>query len=82
MDSSDVSQAIHLADQLSDGYPESSSLKSQVEEYTYMGSVGENYSLAMRLIPMTYRVWQSPATIYDSMIFVPTTTPTVILPSE
>lgn len=47
-----------------------------------MGSVGENYSLAMRLIPMTYRVWQSPATIYDSMIFVPTTTPTVILPSE
>lgn len=62
--------------------PEDSALKSQVEEYTYMGSIGETYSLAMRLIPMTYRVWQSPATIYDSMIFVPITTPTVILPSE
>lgn len=62
--------------------PENSDLKSQVKEYNYMGSIGETYSLAMRLIPMTYRVWQSPATIYDSMIFVPTTTPTVILPSE
>ena len=62
--------------------PEESTLKSQVEDYIYMGSIGETYSLAMCLIPMTYRVWQSPATIYDSMIFVPTTTPTVILPSE
>lgn len=62
--------------------PESSSLKPQVVEYTYMGSIGETYSLAMRLIPMTYRVWQSPATIYDSMIFVPITTPTAILSSE
>ena len=62
--------------------PEESTLKSQVEDYTYMGSIGETYSLAMRLIPMTYRVWQSPDTIYDSMIFVPAITPTVILPAE
>lgn len=62
--------------------PEGSSLKSQVEEYTYMGAIGETYSFAMRLIPLTYRVWQSPAMIYDSMISVPITTPTVILPSK
>ena len=43
-----------------------------------MGSVGEGYSALMSLLPMSYRVWRSPAELYDGMILVPRATPTDI----
>ena len=47
--------------------------------YTYMGNLGEGYSLLMRLLPPSYRIFQPPATLYDSMIFVAQAHPTKIL---
>jgi erythromycin esterase len=35
-----------------------------------MGSVGEGYSPLMAIMPMAYRVWDSPTELYDGMIFV------------
>ena len=44
-----------------------------------MGSLGEGYNpLVMRILPASYRVWRSPATIYDAMIFVADAHPTEI----
>lgn len=54
-------------------------LKEQVGAYTWMGSLGEGYNaLFMNFFPMSYRVWRSPATIYDAMIFVANAHPTEI----
>ena len=58
--------------------PDSSVLKKQVTDYCWMGSVGEGYSALMSLLPMSYRVWRSPAELYDGMILVPRATPTEI----
>lgn len=56
-----------------------STLKEQVEAYTWMGSLGEGYNaLSMSFLPMSYRVWRSPATVYDAMIFVADAHPTEI----
>ena len=33
----------------------------------------------MRLLPQSYRIFQPPATLYDSMIFVLEASPTTIL---
>ena len=50
---------------------EESELKTQVTDYSYMGSLGEFYSpLFMNLMPLSYRVWRSPAELFDGMIFV------------
>lgn len=49
--------------------PENSELGRQASEYTYMGTLGESYSIIMRLLPPSYRMFQPPAVIYDSMIF-------------
>lgn len=64
--------------------PEDAALREQVGAYTWMGSLGEGYdALFMRLFPMSYRVWRSPATVYDAMIFVTDAHPTKIkAPSE
>ena len=43
-----------------------------------MGSVPEAYSFIMRLLPPSYRIFQEPATLYDSMILVTNATPTKI----
>ena len=58
--------------------PESSELKKQTTEYTWMGSVGEGYSFLYNLLPVTYRVWRSPAETFDSMIYVTEAHPTRI----
>ena len=58
--------------------PDSSALKQQAADYCWMGSVGEGYSPLMSLLPMSYRVWRSPAELYDGMIFVTRATPTDI----
>lgn len=58
--------------------PENSELGRQIYEYTYMGTLGESYSIIMRLLPPSYRMFQPPAQLYDSMIFVTEATPTKI----
>ena len=59
--------------------PDSSPLKQQTTDYTWMGSVGEGYSPLMAILPMTYRVWVSPATLYNAMIFVTNAHPTALV---
>ena len=55
--------------------PEASALKPDVIGYCYMGNFGENQMtllnrIIMRAFPYTYRIWGSPASMYDGMIFV------------
>ncbi len=55
--------------------PEDSALNPQITDYCYMGNLGENQmnflgKAIMRAVPYTYRVWRSPSTTYDGMIFV------------
>ena len=59
--------------------PENSELGRQASEYAYMGTLGESYSIIMRLLPPSYRMFQPPAELYDSMIFVTDANPTKIL---
>ena len=47
-----------------------SARKGVIFEYTYMRNQGEHYSMMMRLLPPSYRMFQPPAVLYDSMIFV------------
>ena len=53
-----------------------SPLKRQTTDYTWMGSVGDGYTPLMAIMPMTYRVWVSPATLYDGVILVSDAQPT------
>lgn len=63
--------------------PPDSSLRAQVDDYTWMGSLGEGYTpIIMSLLPRSYRVWRSPATLYDAMIFVTYAHPTEIRSSD
>lgn len=48
-------------------------------DYVYQGNLGEGYVWHMRLLPPSYRLFQPPATLYDSMIFVSEATPIQIL---
>ena len=43
------------------------------------GTLGESYSIIMRLLPPSYRMFQTSAVLYDSMIFVTDANPTKIL---
>ena len=36
----------------------------------WMGRLGEMYSTLYRILPRGYRVWASPAELYDAMIYV------------
>lgn len=61
--------------------PEESVLKSEVTGYCFMGNFGENQltwlnRIIMRVFPYTYRIWGSPASMYDGMIFVTEAHPT------
>ena len=58
--------------------PENTKLYDLITNYIYMGNLGEGYSLIMRILPPSYRMFQPPATLYDSMIFVSNATPTKI----
>lgn len=63
--------------------PEESQLKDEVNGYCYMGNLGENQITllnrsVMRMLPYTYRIWGSPASMYDGMIFVTDAHPTQI----
>lgn len=59
--------------------PKNSELAELISQYTYMGNLGESYSWFMRLIPPSYRIFQPPAVLYDSMIFVTDANPTKII---
>lgn len=60
--------------------PEDSALHGDISNYCRMGTLGDvPYDpLIMGLLPQSYRVWQSPAELYDGMIFVTDAQPTVI----
>lgn len=60
--------------------PQNSELAQMSKQYMYMGTLGESYSWIMRLLPPSYRMFQPPAVLYDSMIFVTQASPTKILP--
>ena len=57
-------------------------LSKWISDYHYMGSLGEGYAFWMRLLPPSYRKFQQPDEIYDSMIFVAEATPPVILNTQ
>lgn len=59
--------------------PENSELAELISQYTYMGTLGESYSWFMRILPPSYRMFQPPGVLYDSMIFVADATPTKIM---
>ncbi len=59
--------------------PDSTTLKHQITEYTWMGDVGEGYSPLMAIFPQAYRDWVSPTLLYDGVIFVTDTHPIAIL---
>lgn len=59
--------------------PENSQLAERISQYTYMGNLGESYSWLMRVLPPSYRMFQPPAELYDSMIFVADANPTKIV---
>ena len=59
-----------------------SELGRQISEYTYMGTLGESYLMIMRLLPPSYRMFQPPAVLYDSMIFVSDANPIKIISEE
>jgi erythromycin esterase len=58
--------------------PDSSPLKQQTTDYSWMGSIGEGYTPLMAILPMAYRVWGSPSTLFDAMIFVTNAHPTAL----
>ena len=65
------------------GIPAESDLTKQVNDYIFMGSLGENpmdglSGLVFRVLPHAYRVWQIPSQLYDGMIFVTEAHPTQI----
>lgn len=45
-------------------------------------SLGEAYSPVMAILPMAYRIWQSPETLYDGMIYISKAHPTKIMPEQ
>ena len=58
---------------------EDSPLYPAVHDYCWMGSLGDSYNaLFMTFVPMSYRIYRSPAITYDSMIYVSEAHPTVI----
>lgn len=62
--------------------PENSELSRQISQYTYLGNLGENYSVAMRILPPGYRMFQPPGVLSDSMILVSNAHLTKIFPQE
>lgn len=50
--------------------PQNSSLRASIDDYTYMGSLGESYSVLMEFLPFTYRVWRSPSETFDAIVLL------------
>ncbi len=62
--------------------PKNSELGELINQYTYLGTLGESYSWFMRILPPSYRIFQPPAVLYDSMIFVVDAHPTEIITKQ
>lgn len=58
--------------------PDTTSLMQCANDYTFLGNLGESYTFMMRLLPQSYRMFQPPAVLYDSMILVSEAHPTTI----
>ena len=58
---------------------EGTEIKRHADAYTYMGTLGESYSITNRFLPPSYRMFQPPTTLYDSMIYVSNASPTKII---
>lgn len=58
---------------------EGTEIKRYADAYTYMGTLGESYSIMNRFLPPSYRMFQPPTTLYDSMIYVSNASPTKII---
>ena len=58
--------------------PDDSPLQHYISGYTWLSSIGEGYSPLMAVLPMAYRVWDSPTELYDGMILVSNAHPTEI----
>ena len=63
--------------------PEKTTLYSECTGYCYMGNLGENQitllnRVIMHAFPYSYRIWGSPASMYDGMIFITEAHPTQI----
>lgn len=59
--------------------PDGTTLKHQITEYTWMGDVGEGYSPLMAILPISYRDWVSPKSLYDGVIIVSNAHPIAVL---
>ena len=60
--------------------PSDSALRQDIDDYGWMGLIGEGYSPIMAILPMAYRIWDAPSELYDGMIFVAQAHPTEIRP--
>jgi erythromycin esterase len=58
--------------------PKDTELFKACTDYTNMGTLGEGYHWYMRLLTPSYRMFQPPAEMYDSMIFVADAHPILI----
>lgn len=58
--------------------PASSSLTHYLTDYHYLGSLGEGFSFLNRLLPMSTREFQPPATLFNAMFYVTQPAPTAI----
>lgn len=58
---------------------EGTEIKRHADAYTYMGTLGESYSIMNRFLPPSYRMFQPPTTLYGSMIYVSNASPTKII---
>lgn len=58
-----------------DSIKKSSNLFNSVNNFCYLGSIGDYYSVFNKLVPYSYRIFQPPAQMYDGMILVTNATP-------
>ncbi len=63
--------------------PDDSSLSKYINDYIYMGNLGDNpidglNGIIFHVLPQAYRIWQCPSLLYDSLIIVTNAHPIVV----
>ena len=58
---------------------EGTEIKRHADAYTYMGALGESYSIMNGCLPPSYCMFQPATTLYDSMIYFSIGSPTKII---
>ena len=79
LSSGDFTKSLSNGDIYNADYEEGTEIKRSAEAYTYMGTLGESYSIMNRFLPPSYRMFQPSTTLYDSMIYVSNASPTKII---